>query len=384
DKDEAIRDALMYVPAESAVVDSDARLPTIEELGMPALERSVASWEKSGRPEGAFSYKSNGEPWLAGFEPYRLGRNTFWIGVALPERDLLAGGRGQRMVLLLIVLGILVIGLIRATALVRRFSRPIEGIVKDMQRIREGDLEPSEPLQSNVREFKRLVEAQDSMREGLKARKKLDKIEHDLGIAREIQHGLLPQTLPDTPGYLVQGWSRPADQTGGDYFDWLDLPDGRTLFTLADVTGHGIGPALIVAFCRAYMRAAAINVEETLACAMSRINDLLCEDIPDGRFVTAAIGVLDAERNEMAFISAGQAPIYFHRAAGGETETWGADEMPLGITPGIAFGKPRRIHFEPGDALVLTTDGFFEWANADGDQFGMARLKAFIDEHIEE
>src|SRR5262249_38949686 len=119
---------------------------------------------------------------------------------------------------------------------------------------------------------------------GMQMRKQLDKIERDLDIAREIQRGLLPTDTPDTPGFEIEGWSKPADQTGGDYFDWMQLPDGGTLITLADVSGHGIGPALIVAVCRAYMRAAATGNGVALGTAISRVNDLLQMDIPDERF----------------------------------------------------------------------------------------------------
>jgi serine phosphatase RsbU (regulator of sigma subunit) len=379
--DAALREALIYVPPSAAVADSDARLPVVEELGMPAIQDSIAAWTAAGRPAQPFGYESEGRAWLAGIGAYPLGSNTFWIGVTLPERDLLGGVRLQRAALLAVVLLVLVVGVVRAVTLARRFSTPVEALVHETERMSRGDLEPGAALVSNVREFQRLGEAQDGMREGLKARMKLDKIERDLDIARDIQRGLMPDEVPDTPGFEVQGWSQPADQTGGDYFDWMELPNGRTLITLADVTGHGIGPALIVSVCRAYMRAAAIDVDVALANAVSKVNDLLHADIPVGRFVTAAIGVLDPAANEMALISAGQAPLLYYHAATGEIENWSADQMPLGIAAGIPFDAARRLAFEPGDALILTTDGFFEWANAEGEQWGIERLEAFVRSH---
>jgi len=379
--DDALRDSLMHVPPDQAVVDSGARLATVEELEIPQIERAVEVWDESGRTEAPLAFRSGGGKWLAEFHPYELGRNTYWIGVTLPERDLLGGLRVQRVGLTVAVSLILIVGLWRAATLARRFSNPIESLVRDAERIREGDLEAGEPIDSGVREFQHLFEAQESMREGIAARMKLEKVERDLDIARGIQQGLLPTSAPHTPGFRVEGWSLPADETGGDYFDWMTLPDGRTLITLADVTGHGIGPALIVAVCRAYMRAAATGDDVALSQAVERVNDLLVEDMPDGRFVTAAIGVLDHERSEMKIVSAGQGPLLFRHAGTGETELWGADDLPLGIAPGISLDNPRRVAFEPGDALVLTTDGFFEWANAGGEQYGMDRLRAFVGEH---
>lgn len=219
---------------------------------------------------------------------------------------------------------------------------------------------------------------------GIWIRKQLDKIERDLDIAREIQRGLLPTDTPDTPGFEIEGWSKPADQTGGDYFDWMKLPDGGTLITLADVSGHGIGPALIVAVCRAYMRAAATGNGVVLESAISRVNDLLQMDIPDERFVTAAVGVLRPDAKEMTLVSAGQAPLFFYRAATRTVENWAADDLPLGVVPGVTFDGARKVRFEPGDALVLTTDGFFEWSNDRGEQFGIKRLEAFVAAHAQD
>jgi serine phosphatase RsbU (regulator of sigma subunit) len=219
---------------------------------------------------------------------------------------------------------------------------------------------------------------------GLRLQQNLDKIERDLDIAHEIQSGLLPRDTPDTPGFEVEGWSKPADQTGGDYFDWMKLPDGGTLITLADVSGHGIGPALIVAVCRAYMRAATADKGVALGMAISRVNDLLQVDIPDERFVTAAVGVLRPDSNELELVSAGQAPLFFYRAASQTVENWAADELPLGVVSGLTFEGVRKVRFEPGDTLVLTTDGFFEWSNDGGEQFGIKRLEKFVASHAHE
>ena len=183
---------------------------------------------------------------------------------------------------------------------------------------------------------------------GLRMRKELDKVERDLDIAREIQRGLLPRDIPDTPGFEVEGWSQPADQTGGDYFDWMKLPDGGTLITLADVTGHGIGPALIVAVCRAYMRAAAAGNGVALEAAIARVNDLLQMDIPDERFVTAAVGVLRPESNQMSLVSAGQAPLFFYRAASRTVENWAAADVPLGVMSGVTRWCSQRTDFLNG------------------------------------
>lgn len=201
----------------------------------------------------------------------------------------------------------------------------------------------------------------------------------DLEIAREIQRSLMPSEPLDIPGFDVAGWSEAADETGGDYFDWMGLPDGQTLFALADVTGHGLGPALVVAVCRAYLRAAMHGERVALPDAMARVNSLLHSDLIGGRFVTAAVALLDARRFEMALMSAGHGPMLFYHAATQQTELWNADALPFGISEEAEFDEQRLVHFEPGDTLLLVTDGFFEWANDDGEQFGTARLQEFLE-----
>ena len=126
------------------------------------------------------------------------------------------------------------------------------------------------------------------------------------------------------------------------------------------------------------MRASISTGVVDLSEAMARVNELLCEDIPQGRFVTAAVGVIDPKQSRMTMVSAGQAPILFYEAKADAVHNWDADDLPLGITGGLSFDTPRVIDFEPGDVLVLTTDGFFEWANSQGEQFGTKRLEEFL------
>src|SRR5205814_6172642 len=101
-------------------------------------------------------------------------------------------------------------------------------------------------------EIRKQVEA--ALREAA-TRRQLESVEHDLALARSIQQSLLPNMTPEIEGFEIAGWNQPADQTGGDYYDWQVLPNGTVVAELADVTGHGIGPALLAAVCRAYARA---------------------------------------------------------------------------------------------------------------------------------
>jgi serine phosphatase RsbU (regulator of sigma subunit) len=205
----------------------------------------------------------------------------------------------------------------------------------------------------------------------------MERIEHDLSIARSIQMGLLPEEMPKVDGYDIAGWNQPADETGGDYFDWQQLSDGRLAISLADVSGHGIGPALVTAACRAYARAT-LTSNEGLGEELGRINKLLVEDLPPDRFVTFVVGVLDPEKGRVDLLSAGHAPLLLYRAAEDRIESFDAHGIPFGLMDGIPYGPPQSIDLAPGDTLVLVTDGFIEWANAEEEEFGEDRVGEIV------
>jgi serine phosphatase RsbU (regulator of sigma subunit) len=205
------------------------------------------------------------------------------------------------------------------------------------------------------------------------ADRRLDSLRHDMTIAQTIQRGLLPTAPPAFAGFDVAGMSRPADLTGGDYYDWQVLPDGRLLAVIADVSGHGIGPALVMAICRAYARAS-LGLVDTPAGLLLRLNELLHADLPSDRFITLVIAVVEPG-GRVELLSAGHGPTFLYRAADRRVEHFGGDGPPLGVLPGDAFDPPRSFTLEPGDALVMLTDGLYEWHRAsDGQQFGIARL----------
>ncbi len=223
------------------------------------------------------------------------------------------------------------------------------------------------------RELRRHVVA--GLREA-QARAELAEVTGELNVARQIQQRLMPRGQLALPGYEIVGWNRPAGQTGGDYYDWITLPNGRVAVAIADVTGHGVGPALIMAVCRAYARATIPDVSP-LNAGLSRLNHLLSEDVDDGRFVTSAYVVLDPEAGTVELLSAGHGPTVFRRADG-SSEVFGGDGPPLGVVPGIDFDPPRQFEIHPGDALLLVTDGFVEAQDAAGKMFGTERLRSFL------
>jgi phosphoserine phosphatase len=199
------------------------------------------------------------------------------------------------------------------------------------------------------------------------------KQDRELAIARMIQQRQLPSAAPRVPGYELAGWSQPAEATGGDFFDFLPLSDGRLVVSLGDATGHGVGPALVTTACRALARAA-MSVCDDLATAVARVNRLLCDELDPGHFVTAFFGLLDPAANRLTYLSAGQGPILLYRAGARTAAELPTHGPPLGIMPDMPYDAPEEVGLRPGDWLVMMTDGFYEWEGPGGERFGSERL----------
>ncbi len=206
---------------------------------------------------------------------------------------------------------------------------------------------------------------------------KLEQVNHDLDIARSIQQGLLPTKSPSLENFDLAGWNEPANQTGGDYFDWQSLPDGRLAISLGDATGHGIGPALISALCRAYARASLV-VDDEHHRVLERLNRLLADDLSANRFVTFALIFLDPTNCEVEILSAGHGPILWYKHATDKLENLEAQGIPLGMIAGVGYEKALVRQLAPNDMIVLVTDGFYEWENPNGEEFGLQRLESVI------
>lgn len=191
-----------------------------------------------------------------------------------------------------------------------------------------------------------------------------------LELAREIQRGLLPEGPPGVRGFEAAGLCEPAEQTGGDFYDW-SRAGGGWFFCLADATGHGVGPAIIASVCSAYA-SALLQVTADLHSFMERLNRLVCKDTRGGQFVTFFAAMLEGGR--LRVLSAGHGPGLVLRA-GGAVEEVPTHGPPLGVMEEVEFDAVTEIGLEEGEVLLVTSDGFFEWRNGEGEQFGVGRLK---------
>jgi phosphoserine phosphatase RsbU/P len=206
-----------------------------------------------------------------------------------------------------------------------------------------------------------------------------ERLRQELEMARTVQLGTLPSTMPSVRGYDVFGTFAPAELTGGDTFDLAVLPQGL-LVVLADATGHGIAPALSVTQMQAMVRMA-FRMGADLETAFVHVNNGLAETLADDRFVTAFIGLLDPARHALRFHSGGQAPILHFQAASGTCAHYDPTSFPLAAMPLASMRPAVVVEMQPGDIVALLSDGIYEYRDGDGAQFGEERVEALLREH---
>ena len=204
-----------------------------------------------------------------------------------------------------------------------------------------------------------------------------EKVKRELSVARDIQMRVIPNAVPKLVGYDIAGWCRPANEAGGDIFDVIAVDGNRLMLLLGDATGHGVGPALSVTQVRAMLRMA-VRLGADLDDAFHHINDQLADDLPDNRFVTAFMGVLDTQNHRVIYHSGGQGPLLHFHAATGKCEWRGSSTPPMGLVPDLVREAPRTNDLAPGDILGLITDGIFEYQNPRREQFGEDRVSELM------
>jgi len=206
-----------------------------------------------------------------------------------------------------------------------------------------------------------------------------EKMRQELEMARVVQMSTLPSRMPEVAGYDAWGMCRPAGLTGGDTFDLAAIDQGL-LVVLGDATGHGIAPALSVTQMQAMLRVA-FRLGASLETAFTQVNNQLADTLPDDRFITAFIGLLDASSHTLRFHSGGQGPILHWQAGTGACARHKPTSFPLAAMPLSALRPAVTLAMAPGDVLVLLSDGIYEYANAAGEQFGEERVREVVAAH---
>ena len=202
-----------------------------------------------------------------------------------------------------------------------------------------------------------------------------ERLDQELKVAQLIQQQFLPSDLPDLPTWDVAAFYRPARTIGGDFYDFISLPDGRVMVVVGDVTDKGVPAALVMASTHALLRETGPRLISP-GTVLARVNELLCVDIPAHMFVTCLVMVLEVGSGNVVFANAGHNLPYV-RADNGAVRELRATGMPRGLMPGIVYEEATAV-IEPGEQLLLYSDGLTEQHDAHGEMFGFPRTAGVV------
>jgi serine phosphatase RsbU (regulator of sigma subunit)/predicted ester cyclase len=211
-------------------------------------------------------------------------------------------------------------------------------------------------------------------------RRERERLEQELEVARRIQQASLPKEMPQLEEWQITPYYQPAREVGGDFYDFLELADGRLGVVVGDATGKGVPAALMMASTRSTLRAVA-QASQSPGDALRRVNDPLATDIPSNMFVTCFYAILEPKSGTLSYANAGHDLPYLHR--NGEAEELRARGMPLGLMPGMSYEEGEASLGE-GGCVLFYSDGLVEAHNPQGEMFSFPRLRRLVAEHGEE
>ncbi|HEX2980493.1 MAG TPA: SpoIIE family protein phosphatase, partial [Anaerolineaceae bacterium] len=207
-----------------------------------------------------------------------------------------------------------------------------------------------------------------------------ERIEQELQVARIIQKTLLPKDIPQHPGWEIAVLWQPARAVSGDFYDFIIFPENRLAFVIADVTDKGVPAGLVMASARSIMRGVSERLRSP-AEILERTNNLLTNDIPHNMFVTALYAELDLDTGALWYANAGQNLPY--RKCNGQVTQLEATGLPLGLIPNIEYDEFETV-IQPGEMLLLFSDGLVEAHNSRQEMFGNRRLAGLLKEQPNE
>lgn len=342
-----------------------------------ALVRGVARSVGGAQPAGVAEI--DGRRMLLRESVYRTAPGLNWrVVTAVPEDEVLAPvaqARSSSDRATAVAVGLT---LLLGMALGVFATWPVSRLVRDIRRVGEGELNERVETQPS-RELREVAEAVNAMAEDLKDRVRL---RESLLVAMEVQNNLLPQESPTVAGLDVAGHSTYCDETGGDYYDYLDVQgvsQSGVALAIGDVMGHGVAAAMLMATARGILRSRC-HEPNTLGDLLTHMNELLVEDTGGQRFMTMQLVMLDGADGAMAWASAGHDPPMVYRAGRGAFDALDGGGLPLGLFGEQQYSTDGAEPLQPGDVVVLATDGLWEAKMDDGEFYGKERLEAVIRE----
>jgi len=258
-------------------------------------------------------------------------------------------------------------------------TRPVRRLVHDMNVVSHGNLD-HKAFGYKDDEVGLLAQTFNIMTRGLKEAQQKEfqrrAFARELEIARSIQTSLLPAALPQLPGFEIHAIYRPAKEVGGDYYDFIPIDERHWGIMIADVSGKGIPGSMVMTMVRSLIRYEARG-NNSPADTLRKTNNIITRDIRKGMFVTAFYVIVDLERRAIKMSCAGHNPMLYHHARTGAVKTVKPGGLALGIISGPQFDGELQevvINVEPGDRIILYTDGVTEAMNDKSEEFGMERF----------
>jgi sigma-B regulation protein RsbU (phosphoserine phosphatase) len=286
--------------------------------------------------------------------------------------------QGTTMILLAAGVGAIVLAALKA----RNLTNPIHSLIEAGRKLGNGDYDARVEIDTGD-ELEHLGRVFNET--GPKLRD-LQRMKQSLGLAAAIQQSLLPEEIPALEHFDVAGRCVYCDETGGDYYDFVafDHEGRRTLaLIVGDVSGHGIGAALVMAATRGMLHVEAPHCTNDLGELLRRLNRQLAADAKEGTFVTLFCGLLDDKARSVVWSSAGHEPALWRHAGTGLVEELPNTGLPLGILDDTTYAQAGPVILEPGDILVVGTDGICEARDSSEQFFGTERLRNLMEKGAE-
>src|SRR5918998_613274 len=207
-----------------------------------------------------------------------------------------------------------------------------------------------------------------------------ERVEQEMRVARRIQQGSLPEDVPTLEGWQITPFYQPAEEVGGDFYEFYQLGDGRVGFAVGDGTGKGVPAAILMTGTVAYLGGVAAASDSSPGEALALANEALYARIPANMFVTCFYAILDPKSGHLVYANAGHDLPYLHR--NGDAEQLRARGMPLGLMSSMGYEEMELV-LEGGDRVLFYSDGLVEAHDPKGEMFGFPRLRALVAEHGE-
>ncbi len=277
----------------------------------------------------------------------------------------------------ILIFTIIVAAVVLAVMRARNVTVPITHLADAAGKLAQGDFDIKVNISTND-ELQQLGDIFNQTGPKLKA---MEKMQRALELARAIQQNLLPKTSPKLEGFELSGRCKYCDETGGDYYDFIELTmsgPGKMGIALGDVTGHGIGAALLMATARSILRSNAARYGTDLTQLFEVMNRNLESDTDYDKFITLFYGILDAKRKSLIWASGGHDPALWYHSINNKIEELPNTGLPVGVMKDASFGQGGPVLLETGDIIVVGTDGIWEAQNERGVMFGKERLYKVI------